>query len=122
MSIFKRQERYAAEPWPEIRTPGVPPMSELISCGWSEKTIQRDTRDGGIEIDTIAYRLLRHRRHTAKVYVQWTSEHGPIEPLQTYTGEGDKVVPMGRVTTNALPPSRLPASDDRTVLVDDWTG
>lgn len=121
--FWRKEETYAAPVYGPIVTIGVPPISELLSMGWQEKTItETHPRTGALTVRTADYRLLCHHRHRGEWFIQWGGEHGPIEPLQHHSGQTEKVTPMGTVRTNTLPPGRTPAPSDRVTLLEEWNG
>lgn len=121
--FWRKEETYAAPAYGPIVTPGVPPLSDLLSLGWQEKTVTEEhPRTGALTVRTVDYRLLCHRRHRSQFYIQWTNENGPIEPMQQNTGGEQKVTPLGMVRTRMLPPHRLPAPSDRRIPLEEWNG
>jgi len=120
VNFWKREETYGAPIATEVRVIGVPPMSELISMGWQERTVSEENhRTGATTVRTVEYRLLRHHRHTGQVFIQYGSN---IEPLQTTSGGGNKVTPLGVMRTRMASGNYPPAEPDKKATIDDWAG
>lgn len=126
MAFWKRQETYKPLEWPEVRTVGVPPMSELLSMGWQTKTVtEENPNTGAVSVREIDYRLLFHHKHRSQWFIQWGDENGPVEPMQTHTGTTEKVTPLGVVSLRSMrqPSDRYsPAPDDRVTPIDQYVG
>lgn len=126
MAFWKKQETYKPTEWGEVVTPGVPPLSELISLGWQTKTVtEENPNTGAITVREVDYRLLMHRRHRSEHYIQWSSETGPIEPLQTHTGTTQKVTPLGVIPRRSMHQASdrySAAPDDRVTPIDQYAG
>lgn len=123
MNFWKREETYGAPIATEVRVIGVPPMSELISMGWQERTVSEENhRTGATTVRTVEYRLLRHHRHTDQVFIQYGRNGSNIEPLQTTSGGGNKVTPLGVMRTRMASGNYPPAEPDKKATIDDWAG
>lgn len=56
------------------------------------------------------------------MFIQYGRNGANIEPLQTTSGGGNKVTPLGVVRTRQASGNHPPAEPDRKAMLDDWAG